>query len=270
MISKFMILCYYCFLVHKERKLNQMRFKEVFSVNKPILAMLHLKGDSHQDILKRAKAEADLLISSGVDALIVEDYFGNEDDVVAVLEWLQQERPQYCYGVNVLDQLSKSYILAEKYGAKFMQIDSICGHLIPEDDVEYEQECMSLHNRGKVLIMGGVRFKYKEVLSGRSLEEDLKLGMQRCDAIVVTGEGTGMNTDIEKIREFRSVVGDFPLIVGAGLTAQTVKEQLSAGDGAIVGSCLKDTRKAEGDVSEKHTLEFMKEVSDLRNMRNNE
>ena len=29
-----------------------------------------------------------------------------------------------------------------------------------------------------------MRFKYTQHLSGRSLEEDLKLGMARCDAIV--------------------------------------------------------------------------------------
>jgi predicted TIM-barrel enzyme len=241
-----------------------MNFKDVFPREKPILAMLHLKGESHEEILKRAQKEADLLISCGVDGVIVEDYFGDEEDVVAVLKWLKEERPHYCYGVNVLDQFSKSYLLAEEYGAKFMQVDSICGHLTPEEDAAYEQECKRYYSRNTVLIMGGVRFKYKEVLSGRSLKEDLKLGMERCDVIVVTGEGTGMNTDIEKIREFRSIIGDFPLIVGAGLTAHTVAEQLSVADGGIVGSCLKDTRKADGDVSQAHTLEFMREVRNLR------
>lgn len=241
-----------------------MNFKDVFPIEKPIIAMIHLKGDSREDILSRAQKEADMLISSGVNALIIEDYFGDEEDVIAMLKWLKEERPHYCYGVNILQQFSKSYILAEEYGAKFMQVDSIAGHLVPEDDKLYEEECMQYYNRNKVLILGGVRFKYKEVLSGRSVEEDLKIGMKRCHAIVVTGDGTGMNTDIEKIRQFREIMGDFPLIIGAGLTKDNVAEQLYIGDGGIVGSFLKDTRQAEGYVSEAHTLEFMKEVLPLR------
>lgn len=241
-----------------------MDFKDVFKVEKPIIAMIHLKGDSPEDILSRAQEEVDTLISSGVDALIIEDYFGEEQDVIAMLDWLKKERPHYCYGVNVLDQFAKSYRLAEEYGAKFMQVDSVAGHLTPEEDVLYEEECVKYKNRNKVLILGGVRFKYKKVLSGRSLEEDLKLGMERCHAIVVTGEGTGMNTDIEKIQQFREIMGDFPLIVGAGLTTDNVVQQLTVADGAIVGSFLKDTRKAEGDVSKEHTLEFIEKVLPLR------
>ena len=50
------------------------------------------------------------------------------------------------------------------------------------------------------------------------------MGMQRCDAIVVTGEGTGMNTSIgENPGSSRDLMGDFPLVVGAGLTAQTAR-----------------------------------------------
>lgn len=241
-----------------------MNFRDVFPMEKPIIAMIHLKGNSREDILERAQKEADLLISVGIDALLIEDYFGDEEDVIAMLKWLNEERPDYCYGVNVLQKFAKSYILAEKYGAKFMQVDSISGHLTPDDDILYEEDVMEYYNRGKVLIMGGVRFKYQEVLSGRSLEEDLKVGMKRCHAIVVTGEGTGISTDMAKIQKFRDIIGDFPLIVGAGLTTDNVKEQLSVADGGIIGSFLKDTRKAEGEVSEANTVEFIKEVLSLR------
>jgi predicted TIM-barrel enzyme len=241
-----------------------MKFEDVFKKKKPIMAMLHLKGDSKADIFSRAEREADMLFEYGVDAIIVEDYFGDEEDVRSVLRWLQKERADYCYGVNILDQFSKTYDTAEKYGAKFMQVDSICGHLPPEEDLVYAEQCAEYHKKGTVLILGGVRFKYKEVLSGRRLEDDLKLGMERCDAIVVTGAGTGVETDMDKIFQFRRTMADFPLIVGAGLTPDNVFEQLSVGDGAIVGSCLKNTLTAEGEVSRENVGRFMAEVSRLR------
>jgi len=57
------------------------------------------------------------------------------------------------------------------------------------------------------------------------------------------------------------VVGDFPLVVAAGMTKKTVKEKLSIGDAVIVGSTFKDTRKNTGDVLDAHVAEFMDEVS---------
>ena len=69
--------------------------------------------------------------------MIVEDYFGDVEDVEAVLQWLQKERPNRLYGVNVLDQFEKTYQLAEAYGAKFMQVDSVAGHLPPQEDPAY-------------------------------------------------------------------------------------------------------------------------------------
>ena len=84
--------------------------------------------------------------------------------------------------------------------------------------------------------------------------------MQHCDAIAVTGAGTGIETDTDKIRQFRSAIGTFPLVVGAGMTVETIKDKLSIADAAIVGSTFKDTRKDTGDVLAEHVREFMAEV----------
>ena len=93
--------------------------------------MLHLKGDSRDNILERAIVEADIYAACGVDAMIVEDYYGDATDVATVLAYLSKQRPQYILGVNVLDNFAASYELAAQYGAAFMQVDSICGHLAP-------------------------------------------------------------------------------------------------------------------------------------------
>ena len=69
-----------------------------------------------------------------------------------------------------------------------------------------------------------------------------------------------METDLEKIKSFRSILGDFPLIVGAGVTAQTAKEQLSFSDGAIVGSYFKENGRAgfHSPMEEKRVQKFMR------------
>ncbi|MEA4912774.1 MAG: BtpA/SgcQ family protein [Oscillospiraceae bacterium] len=239
-------------------------FLELFREKRPILGMLHLKGDTRAARMDRVLLEADIYARCGVDGMIVEDYFGDADDVEAALALLRRERPDYTLGVNVLDQFERSYDLAEAYGAPFMQVDSVCGHLPVEEDAAYAAMIEKRRARGTVAVIGGVRFKYQKYLSGRSLEEDLRFGMQRCDAIAVTGEGTGMDTADDKIREFRAIAGQFPLVVAAGLTADTVPTKLALGDAAIVGSTFKDTRKDTGDVCEAHVREFMDAVRGLR------
>jgi uncharacterized protein len=239
-------------------------FLNLFPKPQPILAMLHLKGDTRDDILARAVREADIYVANGVDAMIVEDYFGDATDVERVLAVLSHERPHYILGVNVLDDFAKSYELAAQYGAKFMQVDSICGHLTPADEPAYLAMVERYRRDGRVAVIGGVRFKYQPYLSGRTLDEDLAIGRAHCDAIAVTGEGTGVDTDTAKIREFRAILGDFPLVIGAGMTVAQVADKLAVADAAIVGSTFKEERQAANEVNPTYVQEFMAAVEELR------
>ena len=239
-------------------------FLNLFPKPKPILAMLHLKGNTRNDILARAVREADIYVANGVDALIVEDYFGDATDVENVLAVLSRERPHYILGVNVLNDFARSYELAAQYGAKFMQVDSICGHLTPADEQAYLAMVARYRRDGQVAVIGGVRFKYQPYLSGRSLADDLVIGRAHCDAIAVTGEGTGVDTDMHKIREFREILGDFPLVIGAGMTVAQVADKLAVADAAIVGSTFKEARQASNEVNATYVREFMEAVGELR------
>lgn len=240
-----------------------MQFDEIFKVKKPVIAMLHLNGVDNWDRMENAKKEIQQIYDSGVDGILVEDYFGDVCDMMNALHWLQMYYSDHVYGVNVLADFERSHEMAKTYGAKFMQVDSIRGHLYPEQDEKYAKMIENVRD-GSIFVMGGVRFKYQPINSGKPLDYDLKVGMERCDGIVVTGEGTGINTDIEKIREFRRIIGDFPLIVGAGMTIDTCVEQLSIADGAIVGTWFKEDGMTRNPVSPERMTAFMEKVKELR------
>lgn len=231
--------------------------KEVFGVDKPIIGMLHLTGYGWEAVLENAKREIGIMYRNGVNAVLVENYFGDRVDVENALKYLQEFYPNKVYGVNMLGFPEMAFDLARKYGAKFVQMDSVCGHLEPGYEKPFLKKLEAMRGNGDIFLLGGVRFKYQPYRSGRSLEEDLKLGTERCDAIVVTGEGTGISTDLEKIKTFRSILGDFPLIVGAGMTAQTARQQLAFSDGAIVGSYFKEHGEAEYPVDENRVKKFI-------------
>lgn len=237
-------------------------FLEMFKEEKPILAMLHLNGNNQKQILERAKREIEIYRKYGVDSVLVENYFGRSKDVENVLKYLQKEHSDYIYGVNILGDYENALELASEYEARYIQIDSVCGHLDSKTDIEYGKEL--INNKKDMCVLGGVRFKYQSVNSGRNLHEDLIIGKTRCDAVVVTGGGTGMSTDIEKIKSFREILGDFPLVVGAGLTVDSFKESLSISDAAIVGSTFKERRSVYGEVSEENIKEFMDKVFENR------
>ena len=48
--------------------------------------MLHLRGGSRQEKYEHALLEAGQLIGGGADAVIVENYFGDYEDLETVLE----------------------------------------------------------------------------------------------------------------------------------------------------------------------------------------
>ena len=102
-------------------------------------------------------------------------------------------------------------------------------------------------------------FEYKD-----NLENDIKEGMERAEAVVVTGEATGVEIPLEKIITFKRILGSHPLIVGAGLNLNNVYSHLSIADGAIVGSYFKPNGDTSQKVDETLVSEFMNHVKKLR------
>ena len=240
------------------------KLEEVFKRSKPVIGMLHLRGGSPSEVVNIARSETEIMYGSGVAAVLVENYFGDRTDVENALKMLQKEFSGCVYGVNILGSFTKSYDLALAYGAKFMQVDSICGHLDPEEEPAFEEMIAENRKKGDLFVLGGVRFKYQPVLSRRPLPVDLKHGRLLCDAIVVTGDATGMDTGMEKILRFRQLLGDFPLIVGAGMTAETCAEQLSVADGGIVGTYFKENGVTRRAVDPLRVACFMKAVAGVK------
>ncbi|OUN85940.1 BtpA/SgcQ family protein [[Collinsella] massiliensis] len=240
------------------------RFLSLFRERKPVMAMLHLKGSDPDDVFERMKRELDIYVREGVDAVIVEDYFGTYGDMRRALAYIQETKPDIVYGVNCLNIDAMGFELAMEFDAAFVQLDSVVGHVKPRDEEALAAFLELYRSRYTGCVLGGVRFKYQPVLSERSLEEDLAIARGRCDAVAVTQDATGQETSLDKIRAFRAGLGDFPLIVAAGVTPENLRESFKIADGAVVGSYLKDTHRDDGELSAAHVREFMDAVRRVR------
>ncbi|MDF9825404.1 putative TIM-barrel enzyme [Breznakia sp. PF5-3] len=239
-------------------------FLGLFKHKKPIIGMIHLKGDSDEEVLERAKEEISIYVDNGIDGIIMEDYYGDYYQLVKAIEYIKSLKLDVPIGVNCLNIDAMGFELANTYKLDFIQIDSVIGHVQPRDEAALQEFLKLYRSRTEAALIGGVRFKYQPMLSTRTLEEDLQTAKHRCDAIAVTENATGQETSMDKIRAFRNEIGNHPLVVAAGVTCENVTEQLMICDAAIVGSYFKDTRKDTGDVSARHVREFMDKVKELR------
>lgn len=222
--------------------------------------MIHTGSTDEFYMLDLAKKQIEIYLKYGVVPLI-ENYFGQAHDCAEVLEWMHSTHPEMNYGVNILGDRELAFELTHKYGAKFIQIDSVCGHLKPKDEQTYVSQLQENREKNTVVVLGGVRFKYQPVRSGRSTEEDLVLSMERCDAVVCTGSGTGMETPMEKVEQFKASLGEIPVIVGAGVTLDTARETMNKSDGMIVGSWFKFGHNANNMVHEAYVKELMEALA---------
>ncbi|WP_395448322.1 BtpA/SgcQ family protein [Aminobacter sp. UC22_36] len=241
------------------------RLSQTFTTVKPILGMLHLAGDGAAAKLVQAEEEARIMAGEGVDGLVVENYFGEADDVERVLDRLCGLDLGAKIGVNVLRDDARAFALAKRYPVAFIQVDSVAGHLLPEADGPFATGLAERRASVSALLLGGVRFKYQPVLSGRPEDEDVRIGASRCDGLVVTSDATGQPTDMDKVARFRAATGGtVPLLIGAGLTESNAAEQLASADGAVVGSWFKHDHKDTGRVEAPHVARLMHAVRSLR------
>lgn len=233
------------------------QFKELFRNPKPIIGMIHLTGKNRQEKIDRAVEEMRIYGSFGVDGAIIEDYFGDERDLENALNATRNFN-RIVRGVNYLKNQYLSPTYAASVGAKFVQIDSM------PTNAEGIERLRGLRDTvyTNIAFLGGVQFKYQKP-SGLPLEEELKIGMENLDAIVTTGSETGVETPIEKLRAFKAIMRDFPLIVGAGLTADNAEEQLAVADAAIVGSYFKYDGKAANSVDPQRVARLMRLRNDM-------
>jgi len=246
------------------------KLEELFWVKKPIIGMIHLAGRDEEEIRKRALEELTIYQEEGVNGAIIEDYIGTLYDIHKVLKE-SENKFEIIRGVNTLQNSYASFSMANHWDARFVQFDSV--QTIDSDQTRGLDPIVYDDLRKQfpdIIVLGGVGFKYVKP-TGKSLEEDLKEAMERCDAIVTSGSGTGIETPIEKLEKYKAFLGDFPLVVGAGVNLDNVKKQLRIADGAIIGSCFKPPSEISpsGDtnlpVDRERVQKLMDVVKEVRN-----
>ncbi|MBC8144035.1 MAG: BtpA/SgcQ family protein [bacterium] len=234
-----------------------------------IIGMVHLKPlpgsvgwrGSMQHVIDLALADAHALSDGGVDAIMIEN-FGDvpfrKDDVeahtVAAMTHVISEikrAVQLPLGVNVLRNDAASAIaIAAVCGAAMVRINVHVGAMLTDQGIIEGRAADTLALRRRldvdIKILADVDVKHARPIAEFPIEDAAADAVERglADAIIITGSRTGAGVDIERLRQARNAVA-VPVLVGSGVTDETVALLRNECDGAIVGSWL----KVDGDIS---------------------
>jgi membrane complex biogenesis BtpA family protein len=230
-----------------------------------LIGMVHalpLPGSPRWDgsmdrVVAAALADARALAAGGMDALLLENYGDApftpgrvEPATIAALTVVAREiraaLPATALGINVLKNDARAALaVACAVGARFIRVNVHAGAVVADQGLVQSDAHGTLRDRrllaAPVTIFADVGGKHALPLVPVELEQHARDLAHRglADGLVVSGQATGLATPLADVRRVRGAVPGVPLLVGSGVTPESVAELLSVADGVIVGTSLK-------------------------------
>jgi membrane complex biogenesis BtpA family protein len=218
-----------------------------------------------EQVRDTALRDVDALIAGGVQQMIVEN-FGSapfrkgtvadplEPHVHAFMARVVDEarRRGAIVGVNCLRNDGVGALgVAAACGASFVRVNVLSGAYVTDQGVIEGDAARLLRYRraleaDSVAIIADVLVKHATPLAALTLENAIADTVKRggADAIVVSGAATGAATDLSDLQRAHAV-STVPLLVGSGVTLDSLPAIRPYVDGVIVGTAL----KRDGDVA---------------------
>jgi uncharacterized protein len=263
--------------------------KEVFGVQKPIIAMCHLEalpGDPSYKaekglewIVESARRNLAALQEGGVDAVM----FSNEQSLpyltkVEPITYVTMARVigeirreiKVPFGVNVLWDPTASIDLAVATGALFVR--EIFSGVYASDFGLWNTNTGEIvrhqhHVHGeKVRLLFNIVPEAASYLGARTVADIARSTVfnHRPDALCVSGLVAGVPTSTDVLRLAKEAVPETPVFANTGVKLANIDQQLSVADGAVVGTTFKKDGYIWNDVDVSRVKEFMKKVKEIR------
>lgn len=270
--------------------------KDIFSRQKPIIGMVHLRplpGSplydrelfSMEKIIEVAVKEAKLMEDAGVDGLQVEniwDYpylkgekIGNETAAaLAVVASKVKDAVSIPIGINChLNGGATALCCAVAAGAKWIRVfewvNAYISHTGLTEGIGGEvARLRSTLKANDVKFFCDINVKHGShfVISDRTVSDQAKdAESEGAEVLIVTGFETGQAPTPEKVAECANNV-KIPVFLGSGTTLNNIDSLLATADGAIVGSWFKEDNDWKKPVDYQRTKDFMDKVKSFRGM----
>jgi hypothetical protein len=241
---------------------------------KVLLGVVHLQplpgsprnaGRSMDAILAAAKADAETILAAGLDGFILENFgdapFHGSRVPPHVLTLMTRAAMEVLcgpalVGVNVLRNDARGALaVAAACGLPMIRVNVHTGAMVTDQGILQGEAAETVREREllapDVAILADVRVKHAYPLGvGFDLRTCARDTAYRglADALIVTGAATGSLPLLDDVKAVREAVPDRPLLVGSGVSRETVREILRHADGIIVGTSIKRRGKVEEPV----------------------
>ena len=261
--------------------------KDLFGVEKPIIALLHLDalpGDpgfcgSMKDVIQHAAADLEALQSGGVDGVLFANEFSlpyqpqtEYVTVAAMAAIIGQVRRDISipFGVNVVMGPLATLELAAATGANFCR-SAFTGAYTGEYGI-YLSGNGKIIRRKKELGLNDLKLFYKVNPESDAylVERDIKTVTKSinfggfADALCVSGSHAGGEASTQLLVDVRSVADGVPVFCNTGCNHQNVREKLAIADGACMGTAFKKDGYFKNHVDVQRVKDFMEIVKDIR------
>ena len=263
--------------------------KEMFGVEKPIIAMCHLQpmpGDPYYDekggmekVIDCARKDLIALQNGGVDAVMFSNEFSfpyltevktvTTASMAAIIGELKKDI-KVPFGVNVLWDPYASIDLAAATGALFMR-EILTGVYASDFGLWNTNVGRTIRHKREVCvpdlkILFNIVPEAASYLGNRDVCDIAKTTVfnNRPDVLCVSGLTAGAQTDTQTLSRVKNVVPDTPVFANTGCRINTIEQQLAVADGAVVGTTFKYDGKFENAVDETRVRAFMDKVKSIR------
>jgi membrane complex biogenesis BtpA family protein len=247
-----------------------------------LIGMVHLLplpgspsyGGSRRAVIDRALADALVLADAGFDALLIENYgdvpFHKDEcspSVVSEMTCVALEirrAVQVPVGVQVLrnDALS-ALAIAGAVDASFIRVNVLTGVMVTDQgliegnaaDVMRFKRSHDIH----AAVYADVLVKHAVPLGPVNMAQAVRDAVTRglADAVIVSGAATGSPADMIDVMAAKGTCAA-PVLVGSGVTSETVRSLLSIADGVIAGTALKTGGLTVNPVDPEKAREFIR------------
>lgn len=247
----------------------------VFGRDRAVIGMVHVQALpgtprsrlSVDQIVRLAAGEAKLLASSGFDGVIIENMHDvpyvhagvhghHPPETVAVMTRVaaavREAAPELPMGVQILSGGNREALAVAQAcagdGSVFIRCENFAFAHVADEGLLATAEAGALLRYRRSIGAEGVRIfcDVKKKHASHALTADISIAEAAqaaeffgADGLIVTGVATGRATDPADVREVERATR-VPVLVGSGVTPETVGELFEAGaDAVIVGSWIK-------------------------------
>lgn len=256
----------------------------VVDSRRPILiGMLHVPplpgspcaSGSFSEVLDHVVRDAESLLKGGIVNLMIEN-FGDTPffpgvvpahtvaHLTAIAAEVSSRFPNAKLGLNVLRNDGCSALsIAAATKASFIRVNVLCGARVTDQGIVQgiAHDLLRLRktlSAEHVAILADVDVKHSASLAERLLADDVEDTLKRghADAIIISGNATGAAVDVCQLEEAVAAAGSAPVLIGSGVTAETVAALAGLASGFIIGTAV----KRDGDVYQPVDPERVREI----------